>query len=262
MPFYTADPGGFFLAEVFAEAEGDGDEEPPPSERAGCISAVRYDAFGFIGFYIVRPEWRRRGIGRALWDTALEHLDGLAIGLDGVPAQRGFYERSGFEPAYRNIRYQQNERWERDRYASGLALTEVLRVDDDVLAFDRACFGASREAFLRAWITQEETVAIVARALDREEVLGFGVGRLCREGTKVGPLFAKRPDVAAAVFDAVGARTLAPWYLDVPQPNMNAVAIANDREMKPIFETARMWRGTPPALPLEWIYGVTSFELG
>jgi hypothetical protein len=32
--------------------------------------------------------------------------------------------------------------------------------------------------------------------------------------------------------------------------------------MKPVFETARMYTGPAPDLPLSRLYGVTSFELG
>jgi len=32
--------------------------------------------------------------------------------------------------------------------------------------------------------------------------------------------------------------------------------------MKPVFETARMYTGCAPALPLARAFGVTSFELG
>ncbi|CAN5678757.1 hypothetical protein BH11ARM2_BH11ARM2_21040 [soil metagenome] len=37
-------------------------------EPVGCISAARYgDDLGFIGLYIVRPDYRGRGHGIALW---------------------------------------------------------------------------------------------------------------------------------------------------------------------------------------------------
>jgi len=32
--------------------------------------------------------------------------------------------------------------------------------------------------------------------------------------------------------------------------------------MRPVFEAARMYRGPAPDLPLEHIYGITTFELG
>jgi hypothetical protein len=31
---------------------------------------------------------------------------------------------------------------------------------------------------------------------------------------------------------------------------------------RPVFETARMYRGPEPSLPLDRIYGITTFELG
>ena len=58
--FYAADPQGFLLGEL--------DGAP-----AGSVSAVRYGAvFGFLGLYIVRPEFRGRGFGLKLWRAALD----------------------------------------------------------------------------------------------------------------------------------------------------------------------------------------------
>lgn len=248
-PFFAADPGGFLVAEL------DG-------ERIGCISAVRYDTFGFIGFFIVRPEWRGKGYGMALFDAALQHLDGVPIGLDGVVAQQERYERSGFAYAYANVRYKAERREPRDRFASALALERLRVLDDESSAYDRRAFGASRPAFLQAWVAQPDVVALSARSLNTGEIVGYGVGRECREGTKIGPLFTSRLDVAAILYDTIEGRTRPPWFLDVPRPNVAAMGFAEERGMTAIFETARMWRGTPPALDLDGIFGVTSFELG
>src|SRR5690606_19494823 len=58
--FHRADPSGFFIL------ESDG-------AMAGCISAVAYDDdYGFIGLYIVRPEFRGQGLGMHLWRHAME----------------------------------------------------------------------------------------------------------------------------------------------------------------------------------------------
>ena len=58
--FYAADPEGFFLGE-FADGE-----------PIGCVSAVAYDKhYGFLGFYIVKPQYRGRGFGLQLWDAAM-----------------------------------------------------------------------------------------------------------------------------------------------------------------------------------------------
>ena len=50
--------------------------------------------------------------------------------------------------------------------------------------------------------------------------------------------------------------------LDVPQPNSDALALVNKYGLKASFETARMYRGQAPKLPLSETYGVTTFELG
>ncbi len=51
-------------------------------------------------------------------------------------------------------------------------------------------------------------------------------------------------------------------YLDVPAPNAAAIRLAERHGMKPVFETARMYTGAAPDLPLARLFGVTSFELG
>jgi hypothetical protein len=38
--------------------------------------------------------------------------------------------------------------------------------------------------------------------------------------------------------------------------------MAQEAGMAPVFETARMYAGPAPDLPLAQIYGITSFELG
>ena len=91
--FFAADPQGFFIGEV-------------AGSPVGCISAVAYgQEFGFIGFYIVRPEFRGKGYGIQLWQAAMRYLGPRNIGLDGVVAQQANYQQSGFRLAYRNIRF-------------------------------------------------------------------------------------------------------------------------------------------------------------
>ena len=92
--FFAADPGGFLIGEL-------------AGEPIGCISAVSYAGrYGFIGLYMVRPEFRGRGYGLRMWQAAMARLRGHNVGLDGVPAQQANYARSGFRLAYRNVRYQ------------------------------------------------------------------------------------------------------------------------------------------------------------
>lgn len=54
----------------------------------------------------------------------------------------------------------------------------------------------------------------------------------------------------------------APMFLDTPEANPAAVALAQRHRMAVSFQTVRMYAGKPPVLPLDRLFGVTSFELG
>jgi len=51
-------------------------------------------------------------------------------------------------------------------------------------------------------------------------------------------------------------------YLDVPEANVPALDLARRHGMTIVFETARMYAGPPVAVPVDRIFGVTTFELG
>jgi len=87
--------------------------------------------------------------------------------------------------------------------------------------------------------------------------------RLCRQGHKIGPLFAEDPADADLLLRALAAPVRGEEIvLDVPEPNEAALALAERHDLSPVFETARMVRGVPPASRLGSIFGITTFGLG
>jgi hypothetical protein len=245
--FATVDPEGFFIGEV----------EGVP---AATISCVNYsDRFAFLGFYIVRADLRGRGYGLGIWNAAIAHAGSRVIGLDGVVAQQQNYRRSGFELAYANVRYGGTVAAPSVPPVGVVALTEIPVAV--VEACDASVFPAPRTAFLRAWINAP---GHSGRALVRDgRLAGWGVIRPCRKGHKIGPLVADDRATAELVLSAllasVGGGEI---FLDVPGINRDAVALAQDLGLAPVFETARMYTGAIPPLRLERVFGVTTFELG
>jgi hypothetical protein len=75
-------------------------------------------------------------------------------------------------------------------------------------------------------------------------------------------LVADDRDAAETVFAALVGPSGGQVFLDVPQPNGAAVALATTRGLAPVFETARMYSGPIRPVSLERVYGVTTFELG
>jgi hypothetical protein len=226
----------------------------------GCISVVRYGVdFGFLGFYIVRRDWRGRGFGLQLWEAGLQHLQGRTIGLDGVVAQQDNYRRSGFTFAHRNVRFGGQSRTEREHDPRVRAVDPQLV--SSLLEFDRRFFPADRERFLRCWLRDDRRQA---RAFVEDgRVCGYGVIRPCRDGFKVGPLFALTEEAADLLFAELASTAKGETvYLDCPEPNGRATELARRNGLTAVFETARMYRGAAPDLPLGAIYGITTFELG
>jgi len=193
----------------------------------------------------------------------MARLDGRSVGLDGVVAEQANYVRSGFVLAHRNIRFAGTAKSSETANHSLVELrgSRPVGFAGSLVAYDRSYFPAPREAFLRRWIAQpgHRTVAFV----EGDAIRGFGTVRPCRQGYKVGPLYAETERIADALFSTLIARLHgAQIVLDVPEPNGAAVALAESHGLAAVFETARMYRGPVPELPWSRTYGVTSFELG
>lgn len=245
--FAIPDAKGFFVGEI--------DGEP-----VATVSCVNYDdRFAFLGFYIVRSAYRGAGHGLRIWNAAIAHAGDRVIGLDGVVAQQDNYKKSGFRLAYANIRY------------GGIVAAPPMP-SADVVALDRISFAlieaddatvflAARSAFLRAWIN---TPGHIGRALLRDgKLAAWGVIRPCRTGHKIGPLVADDRVAAEAIVQALLASAgSGEIFLDVPAVNREALALAEQLGLKPVFETARMYTGAIPPLRIDRVFGVTSFELG
>ncbi|RUO72188.1 N-acetyltransferase [Pseudidiomarina sediminum] len=254
--YYKADPNGFLMGYL-----GD--------EPIACISVIKYDdSFGFLGFYIVKPTYRGQGYGMQMWQAGLRYLDACNIGLDGVVEQQENYKKSGFELAYGNIRFAGNTS---DFAHANKALTSAETIDLVPLAeipfptldaYDRAFFPAIRSEFTQQWITQKDSHAL--GVLHDGVLSGYGVIRPTQDGYKIAPLFAETPELAERLFLHLIAlvKDDAAIFIDVPNVNKAGMELVKRFDMTPCFETARMYTGNAPELPLSKTFGVTSFEIG
>lgn len=254
--FWATDPEGF----IGAERQG---------ELVGTGSIVSYQsAFGFMGFFMVRPDLRGQGIGTELWfhrrDLLRSRLRAdAAIGMDGVFDMQAWYAQGGFVFSHRNLRLEGIGK-EGPRDPAIVTLTEVPFAE--LAAFDRRHFGCEREGFLKHWIALPDSLALglcEGKDGDRGRLRGYGVVRRCREGCKIGPLFSEDPDAAESLYRALAAFAPdEPLWLDVPEINADGMALAKRHGLTEVFGCARMYYGPAPELPWNQIYGVSTFELG
>jgi hypothetical protein len=254
--FWATDPEAYIAAELDGKLIG-----------GGAITSYGGE-FGFMGFFIVRPEFRGRHFGNTLWHARRERLlarlrPGACIGLDGVFAMQDYYAKGGFVFSHRNIRFR-GEIPQR-RAGAGASDDDIVRLVDiplaEVLAYDRTCFPAARPAFLQAWIAQSDALALGCRR--DGELAGYGVVRRCREGCKIGPLFADDAQAAAALYAQLeGFAAGGPVFLDAPENNPAAIELVHRNRMVEVFGCARMYLGPPPDVAHRRVFGVTTFELG
>ncbi|MDP2721671.1 MAG: GNAT family N-acetyltransferase [Bacteroidales bacterium] len=246
--FFQTDPSGFLIGEL------DG-------KMIACKSAVKYgDDFGFMGFYMVAPEYRGKGYGYEIWKQGHDSLKGRVAGMDGVVEQQPNYRKSGYRLAYRNIRMEGKATGMRVENVHLIPASEVSF--DSLVKYDRQYFPAERSKFLECWIQQPESHALTY--VEKGSILGFGMIRKCRIGYKIGPLFSESENIANLISGALFGfpQEVEPVFLDIPEPNEAAHKLVERYKMKKVFETARMYHGKPPKVDLDHVFGVTTFELG
>ena len=254
--FWATDPDAFIAADLDEELIG-----------GGAITAYG-GTFGFMGFFIVRPEFRGRGLGNRLWHARRERMlgrlnPGASIGMDGVYAMQDYYAEGGFVFSHRDIRFRAEVPADAQALADNDA--EIVPLADlpfeQLLAYDLGCFPAPRPGFLQGWISQPDALALGVRR--NGELSGYGVIRRCIEGCKIGPLFADDASAATALFTHLaGFAAGGPLFIDTPENNPAAVQLAQHQGMVEVFGCARMYLGPFPRIAHERIFGVTTFELG
>jgi len=229
--FLAVAPDGCFLAEW--------DGIP-----AGTATTITYSpALAWIGMVLVHPEYRRRGIGRALLERCIEHLRGRGVRcvkLDATPAGKPVYENLGFKEEWTLSRWEHAATdWPGSESCSGI---QQCHDPDGVESLDAAAFGVSRSGLLERLIQQSRGALMVEAELDR--VGGYGLLRDGSSASYLGPIVAVSADsgtrLAEALLAQSGGRKI---YWDIPDQNAAAVEWARERGFIPQRTLTRMYLG-------------------
>lgn len=120
--FFMGYPTGFFVGELEHRPDSSKSGSTPVEirensvyhftdarELIGCISVVSHSpSLAFIGFYIIKQQFRGLGFGMKLWNGVLQpYLSDprMNLCLDAVPEQVQTYKRCGFVPTYNTHRF-------------------------------------------------------------------------------------------------------------------------------------------------------------
>ena len=206
--FFAADPGGFLVGRL--------DGEP-----VTCISVVKYgQGLGFLGFYIARPVGARQRLRPP--DLAGRH------GADGRPQCRA-RRRAG--PAGELSQVGLPPGLEQHPLRRPAARRQAAGRRQPGRCAERAVRPARRlrpPLLLRGPRQFPGRLDHAARARGhggpaRRQACGFCRHASCRTTSRVGPLFAESPDIAAALVSALAGKTGAKAVaIDVPDINKPA----------------------------------------
>ncbi len=246
--FFKADPNGFFVVFI--------DKKP-----AGCIAAINYgNGFGFIGFHIIKHEFRNNGIGKYLFEFAQQKLGDINIGLNCFENQVDYYNKLGFN--YSNKIYTYEGIAEEKSFNMDSIITPFKYPFDMLYDYEKKIFPGERKFFLQSWFNQPKSLFL--GVVDNDKYLGYGLFRPCINGYKISNLFCEDMKTAVALLNALIGHMPkdSHFFIDVPEPNVNAIKIAERMNFKKIKEIIRMYNKQEPSIDLNRIYGFTTLEIG
>lgn len=227
-------------------------------------AVVSYNGeYGFMGLFIVHPDYRGSGIGNKLWhlrrDLLLSRLQpNASIGMDGVVDMQPFYAKGGFNIAFKDERYECIGQ----SFNVNSNVSFIEQEDFECIkAYDKVCFGFERTSFLRQWLNLLDSNAF--KYTKDGQLKGFALIRPVDSGFKIGPLFAESSEVAEELYKAcLNSALNQKVYLDIPMTNKEAVELVKKYKASYVFECARMYYGKPLHVDMNKVYGITTFELG
>lgn len=245
--FLDADPDGFLVGRL--------DGAP-----VAAISVVNHSPeVAFLGLYLCRPEFRGRGLGLAVWNAGLAHAGHRAVLLDGVPAQQANYLRSGFAPLGRTIRFRGSQAAPPRQRPTERPRPLVEADLPALIAADARVQGYARPAYIGPWFSGAPSRRTLVFG-PAGAPTAWATGRMCREGIKIGPLFARTQAHAVGLLAALSSGVTC--MIDVPEHSTALAETLRARGFGPIFDTARMVRGTAPRTDPPPFEAVATLELG
>ncbi|HEV2390947.1 MAG TPA: GNAT family N-acetyltransferase [Verrucomicrobiae bacterium] len=236
--FLATDPDGCFLAEW-------------RGTPAGTATTTIYGAqLAWIGMVLVHPDFRRRGIGRALLQHAIAYLHNRGvrcIKLDATPEGKLVYDALGFRTEWTLKRWA--GRPGAAKRATPAPELRAWRPADAAFVepLDTAAFGVWRRSL---WVTLGSAggVGLVTESKNGG-LAGLGFVRPGSQALHLGPVIANSPEVGLDLIEGLMVRAMEARnpgdtiFWDIPDPNERAVSWAQGHVLSVQRPLIRMFLG-------------------
>jgi predicted N-acetyltransferase YhbS len=227
---------------------------------AGTVTTIVYEGrLAWVGMVLVDPDFRGRGIGTALLQRAVAHLDARrvpCIKLDATPQGKPLYTRLGFKIEY-EIERRVLKRAARPASPAAGQIEDLTAI----FALDREVFGANRSAVLQSVADAAPELVLVARQGGAIE--GYALGRKGSRADHLGPWISWNARAARELLESFLARSSRDViFVDVPASQAWARPLAMEQGFDLSRPLTRMVRGeNHPGQP-DFVCAILGPELG
>lgn len=222
------------------------------AEPAGTATVCIFGNVAWVALVLVDARFRRRGIGRALMEHALEVLDARGVEtvrLDATPLGQPLYEQLGFTVQYRLARYE----GVLDASGSPAVETGVAVPPErwpELAALDESVTRTRRSKLILRLFSEEpgEVRAVAGEGGWRGLLTSRPGGRARQIGPCVGP------DAGVLLEEARARHHGERAFLDIPEGNREAIALAETWGFTVQRHLTRMCRGVPVVEQVEQLW--------
>ena len=229
----------------------------------GVAMTISFGHTAWIGSVVVSPGWRRRGVGAALTESAVELALAKAdtVLLLALEPARRIYERLGFvdDGSYGtwvlpNKSHVVNDLSGEPQVGEVAALERQLEV---CLQLDRLATGEDRRAYLEPLASEMRVVGA-----DGSSDPATPVGYTTQLEWGAGPVIARDAEAGARLIcDALARNPLA--RIEFPDANAAGRALVDDLGLRRVDDDFRMRLGPPvPGFRPQFIYKVLTPAVG
>jgi ribosomal protein S18 acetylase RimI-like enzyme len=251
--FLAMEPDGCFLAEW--------DGTP-----VGTATTIAYGSdLAWIGMVLVHPDYRRRGIGKALLERCLAYLQEKSVScikLDATPLGKAVYDNLGFRDEWTLTRWE-NPNVDCNMHQELPGCRCIQPTDLEAIErIDSAAFGASRLKILKALIAQSSHEVVFENRSG--QIDGYGLVRPGSRAFYLGPVAAVSIEAALQVVESLLAHCAGhPVFWDIPDHNEVIIVWAKQHGFSAQRQLIRMHLGDNrmPGLPSRQI-ALTGPETG
>lgn len=204
----------------------------------GTVTTTSYESkIGWIGMMLVDPDYRRRGIGSVLMQSAIDYLKSIntdCIWLDATPMGQTVYERLGFQSLYSFHRWHLSCACFNKQIKSKFDRFTQINLHSYHQVLDRRLFGYDRFDYIER--LRKDSTLIASQK-------GFGMIRQGRIANYLGPLVAENIDVAIDIASILLEVSETEVFLDYPGNSALFINWLLANKFSPVRTLTRMWLG-------------------